>query len=246
MKTVFFTLVSDNYYFPVGTPKMINSFKRFHPNIDLVIFRDDVIRPIFKEKGIDFYNAKPTFAKLLTDKYDLVVNIDADTVITERLEPVLKGNYEVGSVLNYNEYENASFENITEKMYLQAGLIAATKKSFWDDWERVNGKARSFVRRENDVMNKVIYGQGTKPLYNLKIFDGDYGYMGCKSLGQEDKFYMEKGKLLLNKEPVWAYHHAKGGVFPKLEYSKMGFTWEVEKYLEEVSIRGTSVKMVHV
>ena len=35
-KVCFFTFVSDNYYTPIGTPKMINSFKRFHPDIDLV------------------------------------------------------------------------------------------------------------------------------------------------------------------------------------------------------------------
>jgi hypothetical protein len=162
----------------VGTPKMANSFRKFHPDIDLVIFRDDVINKVFKEKGLNFYNSKPTFAKLLTDKYDLVVNIDADTVITGRLDVVLKGDYEVGTAWNYNAYENASFENITEKMYLQAGLVASTSKKFWDEWEKANKEAMKYVRQENDVLNKVVYGKGTKPLYKLKIFDKDYGYIG--------------------------------------------------------------------
>jgi hypothetical protein len=245
MKTVFFTLVSDSYYYAIGTPKFINSFVRFHPDIDLIVFRDDIINKVFKEKKINFYMAKPTFAKMLTDKYDLVVNIDADTVITDRLEVVLKGDYEVGCPWNYNLYENMSFENITEKMYLQGGMVASTSKKFWDDWEKQNKGAMKYIGQENHVMNKVIYGEGVKPKYNLKIFDKDYGYMGCKSLGLEERFYVSDGKLWCNKEPVWAYHWAKGAVFPKLEYSRLPFSWEVQRYLEDVSFNGQSVKIIH-
>ena len=37
---------------------------------------------MFKKFGfLNWLNAKPTFAKLLADKYDLVVNIDADWAI---------------------------------------------------------------------------------------------------------------------------------------------------------------------
>lgn len=244
MKTVFYTLVSDNYYYPVGTHKMINSFKRFHPEIDLIVFRDDIIKKVFKEKNIDFYNAKPTFALMLVDDYDLVVNIDADTVITARLDPVLKADYEVGAVWNYNAYENASFENITEKMYLQAGLVASTSKEFWLEWEEKNVDNRKYIRRENDVLNKVVYGEGTQPLYDLKIFDKEYGYMGCKSLDLEDKFYVKDDSLWCNKEPVYAYHWAKGGHLPKLQYDKLGFTWEVQQYLNRVSDEGISTKIV--
>ena len=123
MKTVFFSIVDDNVYYPSGTHIFINSFKRFHPDIDLVVFRQDMIDKVFKEKNINFYQAKPTFAKLLCDEYDLVVNIDCDHVITGRLEEILKGDYDIGCPWNFNDYENASFDHITEEMYLQAGQI---------------------------------------------------------------------------------------------------------------------------
>lgn len=246
MKTVVYTIVSDNYYYAAGAHKFINSFIYFHPDIDLVVFRDDVINKVFKEHDINFYNAKPTFAKLLTDKYDLVINIDCDTVVTARLESVLKGDYAVGSVFNYNEFENASFENIDEKMYLQAGLVASTSKKFWDEWEKANKNAMKYVRQENDVLNKVVYGEGKDPKYNLKIFDKDYGYMGCKSLGQEEKFYVKEDSLWCNKQRVYAYHHAKGKNFPKLQYENMGFTWDVQRFLNNVSNSGQSVIIKHV
>lgn len=244
MKKVAFTFVSDNYYYPSGTPKFINSFRYFHPDVDLVVFRDDILRKLFQEKSLTFYNAKPSVAKLLTDKYDLVIQIDSDTVITARLESVLAGDYEVGTAWNFNQYENSAFENITSEMYLQAGLVASTSKKFWDDWERANAEAMKYTRKENDVLNKVVYGEGVDPKYKLKIFDKDYGYMGCKSLGQEEKMYVKDGELWLNKEKVFAYHHAKGPVLPKLLYDKMGFTWEVQRFLEKVSFEGQSVKII--
>lgn len=246
MKTVFYTLVSDNYYYPIGTHKMINSFKRFHPDIDLVVYRDDVIKRVFAEKKIDFYNAKPTFAKLLMNDYDLVVNIDADTVITHRLDPVLTGDYEVGSAWNYNAYENASFENITERMYLQAGLVASTRKDFWEEWERANVDSRKYVRRENDILNKVVYGEGTEPKYKLKIFDKDYGYIGCKALDLEDRFYVKDDLLMCNNELVYAYHWAKGGYMPKLDFGRLPFSWEVQQFLNKVSDEGQSIKITKI
>jgi hypothetical protein len=190
-----------------------------------------MIDKVFSEKKINFYNAKPTFAKLLTDKYDLVVNIDSDHVITGRMEAILEGNYDVACPTNLNDYENASFDNITNEMYLQGGLVASTSKTFWDTWEKQNRLADLYIRKENDVMNKVIYDNKFK----LKILDKDYGYYGCKSLNREGEFYLEGKKVMCRKEQVFAYHHAKGAVFPKLNFDKMGFSREVRDYLWYIS-----------
>lgn len=243
MKTAFYTIISDDFFYNVGTHVMINSFKKFHPDIPLYVYRQDKVNEIMKD-GINFYNAKPTFAKLLTDKYDLVVNIDADTVVTAKLDPVLKGDYEVGTAWNYNRYENASFENITERMYLQAGLVGSTSKKFWDEWEEANKDAMKYVRKENDVLNKVVYGEGTKPKYKLKIFDKDEGYIGCKSLGSEGRMYVKNDELLLDEERVYAYHHAKGADFPKLNFATMPFTQEVILWLQKIGWEGVSVEIL--
>ena len=82
---VFYTFVSDDYYGPVGTPGLINSFKHFHPDIPLVVFRQDIVNQIidpdkkFMNGSVNWLNAKPVFAKLLTQKFECVVNIDADS-----------------------------------------------------------------------------------------------------------------------------------------------------------------------
>lgn len=242
MRTVFFTLVSDDYYVPAGTPKMINSFKIFHPEIDLVVFRSDIINDVFKEKKVNFYTAKPTFAKLLTPYYDKVVNIDCDTVITARLDEVLADNYEVGAVWNYNDFENAAFENITAEMYVQAGLVASTNKKFWDIWEKANKDAMKYLRKENDILNLIWYGDSLVKSMKKTIFDKEKGYMGCKSLGREGEFYLEGDQLMCRKELVKAYHHAKGKAFPKLQYEMMGFKKEVVDYLNFVSNYSKSVR----
>jgi hypothetical protein len=239
MKTCFFTIVDDRVYYPGGTHIMINSFKRFHPDIDLVVFRQDMIDKVFKEKNINFYQAKPTFAKLLTDKYDLVVNIDCDHVITGRLDEILKGDYDVGGPWNFNDYENASFENITEEMYLQAGIVASTKKKFWDTWEKANKKAMKYLRKENDILNLVIYNQ--MPKVKLKIFDKEKNYYGCKSLGREPEFYIEDAKLMCRGEQILAYHFARGNVMPKLNFDTMPLKDEVKTWLKNIGYYGQSV-----
>lgn len=232
MKKVCFTIVDDKYYYPVGTHVFVNSFLKFHPDIDLVVFRQDMVDMIMKPGKINFYNCKPTFAKLLVDEYDLVVNIDADTVITGRLTEVFDNvDYEVGGAWNKNDYEDAAFDKITAEMYVQAGMVASTNKKFWDVWEEENKLAHLFVRKENDTLNLVWYQNPKTKKMKKKIFDKKKDYYGCKSLGREEEFYVEDDKLMCRKEQVKAYHFAKGGVFPKLDFDSMPLTWEVKAWL---------------
>lgn len=240
MKTCFFTIVSDQVYYPGGTHILINSFKKFHPDIDLIVFRQDMVDKVFKEKGINFYQAKPTFAKLLCDVYDLIVNIDCDHVITGRLDEILKGDYDIAFPWNFNDYENASFENITEEMYLQAGLVASTNKSFWSVWEEANKDAMKYLRKENDIVNLVAYDK--KYEYQLKILDKNKDYYGCKSLGREPEFYIEDDKLMCRGEQILAYHFARGSVFPKLNFQSMPLRDDVKQWLNNLSY-GQSVKI---
>lgn len=239
MKTVFFTLVSDSFYEPVGTPYFINSFKRFHPDIDLVVFRQDTIDMLFKKKNINFYMAKPTFAKLLTPYYDLVVNIDADHFVLGRLDEIIKGDYDIGCPINKNDYENTSVENITEDMFLQGGLIASTNKKFWDIWEEKNKNATDYKCKENDVMNLVIYND-CKDM-KLKVFDKDKDYYGCKSLGREGEFYLKEDKIMCRKERVYLYHVARGGI-NKPRPHQLGFTTEVANFITALGVYGKSVR----
>lgn len=246
MKKVVFTAVDDRLYYPIGTHIFVNSFKRFHPDIDLVVFRQDTVDKLFKEKDINWYQAKPFLAELLFDDYDLIVNMDADHVVTGRMKEVFDNvDYEVGFPWNFNDYENAAFENITEEMYLQAGMVASTRKDFWLKWQEMNRDAMKYLRKENDTVNLLVYNE--MPELKLKIFDKEKDYYGCKSLGREPQFYIEEDKLMCRNEQILAYHYARGGnALPKLDFDNMPLTPDVKNWLKQVGYYGQSVKIVNI
>lgn len=244
MRKCCFTAVDDQHYYPEGTHIFINSFKRFHPDIDLVVFRQDTVDKLFKEKNINWYQAKPYFAGLLMDKYDLVVNMDADHVVTGRMVEVFDNvDYEVGMPWNFNDYENAAFENITEEMYLQAGMVASIRQDFWLRWQGMNKDAMKYLRKENDIVNLLVYNE--RPDLKLKIFDKKKDYYGCKSLGREPMFYIEDDKLMCMGEQILCYHFARGGVFPKLDFNNMPLKDEVKAWLHKLSY-GQTVKVTSI
>ena len=243
-KCVFFTIADDRYYYPVGTPILINSFKKFHPDIDLVIFRQDMIDKVFAEKKVNFYNCRPTFAKLLVPYYDLVIGIDADSIILGPLDEIINGDYEVGCPTNYNDYENMSLENITEKMFLQAGLVASSNPVFWDIWEQENKNAMKYQAQENSVLNLIWYNDPLISKMKKVVFDEKKDYYGCKSLNRESEFYLDGEKVMCRGEQVFIYHSAKGGAnMPKFQFEKMGFPEEVIKYMEVLGYYGTTIRL---
>jgi hypothetical protein len=204
-----------------------------------------MIDKVFADKKINFYCAKPTFAKLLTDKYDLVVNIDSDHIVLDRLDAILAGDYDIAGPWNKNDYENASFENITEEMYVQGGLIASTNKKFWDVWEEANKDAMKYLRKENDIMNLVIYNQLSD--MKLKILDKEKDYYGCKSLGREPEFTInDKGETICRGEKVYAYHFARGAVYPKLNIQTMPLRDDVKQRWNEIAVYGQSICIDHI
>lgn len=247
MRKVAFTCVDDRLYYPEGTHIFVNSFKRFHPDIDLVVFRQETVDKLFAEKGINWYQAKPYFAELLFNDYDLICNIDADTIVLDRLTEVFdNADYDIGVVWNFNDYENASFENITEEMYLQAGMVASTNRDFWLKWQEINKTAMNYLRKENDTLNLLVYNDPDISKLRLKIFDKDKDYYGCKSLGREPRFYIKDDKTYCDTDEgqVVAYHFARGNQFPKLDLPTMPLKEEVKENWFNIAVYGQSVKLV--
>lgn len=237
-----FIPISDSHFYPEGTHIAINSFKRFHPDIDLIIFRQNTIDKVFQDKDINWFNAKPHFAALLEDKYDLIVNIDGDHIFLDRMTEVFDNtDYEVGMPWNFNDYENSSFDNITAEMYLQAGMVASTNKYFWRRWREMNFEAKRYIRKENDVVNLLVYND--MPFLKLKIFDKEKDYYGCKSLGRELEFYIKDGKTYCRGEKVVAYHFARGNAFPKLDILEMPLTDEVKDNWMNKAYYGQTIKI---
>ena len=243
---VVYSFVSDDYYYPVGTAQFVNSFKRFHPDIPLVIFRQDWVDKIIDGHDVNWLNAKPMFAKLLTDKYECVINMDVDQIILGRMDEMFTDDYDIGSVINFNDYENVSTEGVSEEDYLQAGCVASRIPEFWDIWMarslRDNWQCRC---AENDTLNMTIYEH---PEWKLKVFDKKKDYYGCKSLGREKEFKLVGNKVMCRNEQVRCYHAAKGPKnMPKLTPEKMkgyGFNDDVVKFASFVGNHGVTMTYV--
>jgi hypothetical protein len=232
MKTVFYTIIGDSHYKGCRTDEFISSFKNFHPDIDLVVFGEQEIRETFAtDSRLNFYNSKATFAKKLYNDYDLVVNIDADHLIFDRLDEILLGDYDVAIPSNYNVWLNSglgtntfatgvgvfsSDELIPFHQYIQGGLIASTSKLFWDQYENASLKfSDRFGNKENDILNIICHFLP----YKLKVLEGHFEFenenfscwYGCSSLGREGEFVVSDNKIRLDNKIVKAYHFARGG-----------------------------------
>lgn len=232
MKVIFISVSSDSHYHGIRTDEFIASFKHFHPNIALHIFRQQEIDKVFASNPeLTFYNSKATFAKLFTDSFDLVVWIDCDHLILGPLTSILKADYDVAAPASYNLFANTGITItpnkpeieqqhpnvyfVPENQYIQGGIIASTSKKFWDDYERNSLKYSGlFYYRDNDVLNIM-----------LKMYDYDFKYLeghsnftapefkehyGTSSLGQEHLAIVNGDSIEINGRPIKAYHFAKG------------------------------------
>ena len=230
-KVIFFTIISDDFYEGCRTDDFIKSFKKFHPDIELKIFRQKEIEEVFAtDERLNFYNSKATFAKLLYKDYELVVWIDADYLIFDRLDAVLTNDYTYAACANYNLFLNTSLENVSELKYIQGGIIASKNKFFWNKYEELCLMyAMEYKYYDNDILN-TINAPG------FKYLDGHYdfrspefeSYYGCASLGQEQLIVVNKNRLELNGKPVKAYHFAKGDrnkPHPRTLFSEPVINW---------------------
>lgn len=250
----FYTFFSDYFFYQKRAWMSVNSFIRFHPDIPLFVYREDYLNNFFQEsnpmafttehtgeKREAWYNLTTVIAKNLMKEYKRVVHFDGDVICTGRWDEILKDDWDVGAVQNFNHYENATVENVTEEMYLQNGIAGSSKIEFWNKWEEKNNTASKHLFYDCDMLNLLVYNDPEVKKMRIKVFDKEKGYYGCKSLGLEGQMYIEDNQLLLNGEQVKAYHHARGSQVDKLRFEIMGFRPEVITWLYRVGTYGQSM-----
>lgn len=251
MKTIFFTICDTSLQ--KGLPNsrnldftgFMNSFKKFHPDIEMRVFNEHDMKAL----NLNYYNAKATFGRILSDGYDLVVNVDADHYFFDRCDEILAADYDVACPANFNETDNLVAIKVTSGIngdgnkhdlvsvvqFLQGGLIASPNKLFWRHYEyAVKKYYEQFVCKENDVLNLVAY---LYP-YEVKILDGCIDYRkpehrrwyGCSIINKEKKCVVSNGKVTCEGKPVKAYHFAHGG--GKRSYTDV-FSAEVSDFIKQ-------------
>lgn len=244
MKVIAFTIADDKNM--VHAEKMINSFHKFHPDIEVKIYG---AKDVGEQKN--YYRATPLFAKELIKDYDLVLKLDSDQIITGNLDYLFEEEYDVGTVINFNRVDTKTYGivtvfNIPPQQYMNCGLVAMRSEKFIKHWWRLCTAPvfDTLQYREQDLLNLIIhYGD-----YQVECFDypnktkGYSAWHGLISKGEYSKMIMRDGKLVLPKsedrypeqeKEIKVLHSAGGGHEKKIGDSyRVYFNDEVIKYID--------------
>lgn len=236
-KVCFFTVADDNNLEYAN--KMLNSLRKFHP---------DVPHHLEGQKELDkngdpqkFYRTYSQVGERLSKEYELVINIDADSIVTGDLNHIIDDeNYEIGGVLNNNKTDKPLMVwNVVPEYYINCGLVAARSERFWKWWNKLNFSAwffSTYQYREQDMLNIIFYYGDFK----TKIFDMGNKWHGLISKGAWHKFIVRDGQIILPKtegvckeDKIIKVIHYAGGNVKKMNFN-VGFKPEIVTRLEEL------------
>jgi len=193
---------------------MKNSFKKFHPNDELIVYGKEDFEKNLKNKDFmegvadlrfpddNMFRLTPLFAKELIKEYELIVRLDADQLIMGDLNYIIdhRHEFDLGTVLNINRVDPLKYKpcdgwGIPANEYYNIGLIAFTSEALVNHlWKLCNSKYFWRLQyREQDLVNAIAVYSG----WRTKCFD----------------HYDDK-----NKYYAWHGLVAKGeGIYMKLE-----------------------------
>ena len=194
--------VTDDYIDYIGLDEVRNSFKYFHPDVDFIVF-DSTMTDKAKEKDpwLNPVWMKPPCAFPFVDDYDMVVQIDGDCVITGPLTELFESDEDIIGVRNNNSLDKESSGNgitiqhlepfgdgsmIPIQGFINAGLVAANNKEFWEDWHDVNKQSAKIkaevnpyahgIGDEQDTLNQIFHsGEYTTKIVDARGTGVSYG-----------------------------------------------------------------------
>lgn len=211
---------------------MQNSLKKFHPDIPHHLYGDKELGGFIKAHPDNKWRIYPTIGADLSKKYDLVIQIDNDCIVTGNLDHIINDkSYHVGGVLNNNKVDpplvvqkrNGAILDVKPEYYMNAGFLAIRGERPWKWWLKLCTSYffKDYRYVEQDMLNIMcLYGD-----LNVKIFDFSKNWHGLISKGQWHKMVMEGDKIILPKtkdvcgedKEIKILHWA-GGSVPKLNY----------------------------
>lgn len=203
---------------------MLNSLKKFHPDIPHFMVSDAEVEPILKAHELNRHRLYPIIGTQLSKEYEMVINIDNDCIVTGSLKHILEDKtFDVGGVLNNNLIDpQLTVWDVPPEYYINAGFIAIRGEKPWQWWLDLCVKPWFMKYRfiEQDQLN-IMFHYGN---LRTKIFDYSKFWHGLIHKGQWHKFIMgEDQKIILPKtEGVCAEDkeikiiHFAGGNVPKM------------------------------
>ena len=202
-----------------------NSFSIYHPATPFFILdaRDEesILGEVREStSACKAFEIRPRFMSKLLDDYDGVIYLDADTVVCDRLDEFIKGDFDVAGSLNIGDSD-----------YLNAGVSACKSKEFCDEWTHLmyqDGAGNSNQTFFNQLANAVRY--------KLKIVDEEKVYYNERSREHWKKLeHCSDGKLRTHGRVVKVLHWAGGVSKMEDKLSSADFNQEVREYLDKIT-----------
>lgn len=254
MKTLWYTVALDNDNLQLAE-KMIASFKKFHPNIDVTIFNLEDLRNMVKIPYWDHsFRITPPIMRHVLQEYDYAVRLDADQIITGNLEHILEGDYDVAVVQNSSPYDwethfrstgqRLSLYDLSPLDYVNCGFVVMKSKRIAEHWFNLCHQPWfiNYPFREQDLLNILVHYFN----YKVKFLDRqpDNKWHGLVSKGYWHLIEKKGDKLILPKNEEWptdtdkeivCLHCAGGGMgVHKFKDIYIRFQAPVAKYLESL------------
>jgi hypothetical protein len=242
MKTCAFT-IADEKNLPYA--KMLEkSFKHFHPDIPLIIYGEKEIAESGIPKPAIFYVATPFYAKELIKKYDQVIKIDADSLITAPLEVIdSPEDFDVGVVFNWTRdgySDTVKVWDIQPQGYFNNGFVVfRSAEAIEHIWKLCNQPYfQNYQMREQDMLNIVCYYGN----YKVKALDMGDSWYGLQSKSEWNKAIMRDNLIVIPKgkdmftmmdKVLRVIHWAGGEAGVKMNY-KIFFNDECSAYLDSL------------
>lgn len=207
-KPLLFYTIADANNMPYAT-SMWNSFKKFHPDVDTYTVTGDELAEYLKNDPAFFYRATPILSERFLKDYELVVKIDADSVVLGDLSYIWETkDYDVATVINWNRIDPEQFGlvggwGILPTEYMNAGLVAIRSEKFAHHWN-VLCFTPQFDRlqyKEQDLLNVLCYFGN----YNVRCLDHGDGpakvnaWWGLISKGEWTRAVLKEGKIFIPK-----------------------------------------------
>lgn len=212
-KSITFFTIASNLYMP-HAEKMINSFKKFS-NEKMFLFGQKDIDKAGKQ-GYKMGWLYPYFGAKLAKDYDLVVQIEADSIVCGELTEIINlNNKEVGVAKNnYNSITGLSTNEMSRPFYVSSGLVASGNLEFWETWRN---KARSYAHNyqfvEQDVLNYVLAYNN----FDIHYLDKEDVFYGSSLRKVWKDMYMEEDKIMCADRQIKVLHWA-GGIKGKMDW----------------------------
>lgn len=246
---LFFTIADQNNL--KYAKSLENSFRKFHKDIPFYIVTGLELEGYLKDDQNFFYRATPILAEKFLEEYELVVKIDADSIVCGDISYIWKTtDYDTGTVINWNRYDQQVYGlvqgwGIQPVEYMNCGLVAMRNKKFVHDW-KVLCFSNQFDRmqfKEQDLLNAMIYFGN----WNIRCFDHGDGpakmsaWWGLISKGEWNRVELKGDTMIVPKglgdtpfppkEVEVKIIHWAGGKGVKMNYRSF-FSEEVSKRLD--------------